>query len=262
MNKLVARITFGLCFFASLSVAQLAAPNPAGVSMGHIHLNTKDPDAQRKLWVDLLGAEQTTLGKYEVYKMPGVLIMFNKVESTTGTEGSVVNHVGVKVKDLAAVMTKIEAAHITVVNRSATQAMLLAPDDIRLELTEDTSMSQPLANHHIHFYANDVDAMKKWYVETFGAIPGKRGKFEAADLPGVNLSFTPSTATLAPTKGRAVDHIGFEVHDLQAFTKKLEASGVKFEIPYREIPALKIALAFINDPWGTRIELTEGLDKL
>jgi len=262
MNNFVYRITLSLGCLASLGLAQLAPPNPAGVAMGHIHLNTKDPDAQRKLWVDLLGAQQTTLGKYEVYKMPGVLIMFNKVDSTAGTKGSVVDHIGVRVKDLAAVMTKIEAAHITVVSRSATQAMLLAPDDIRLELTEDATMPQPLANHHIHFYANDVDAMKKWYVDTFGAIPGKRGKFEAADLPGVNLSFTPSTATLAPTKGRAVDHIGFEIHDLQVFTKKLEANGVKFEIPYREIPALKIALAFISDPWGTRIELTEGLDKL
>jgi hypothetical protein len=27
------------------------------------------------------------------------------------------------------------------------------------------------------------------------------------------------------------------------------------------VPALDIAIAFITDPWGTYIELTEGLDK-
>jgi hypothetical protein len=30
-------------------------------------------------------------------------------------------------------------------------------------------------------------------------------------------------------------------------------------VPYREVPALGIKIAFINDPWGTNIELTEGL---
>jgi extradiol dioxygenase family protein len=59
-----------------------------------------------------------------------------------------------------------------------------------------------------------------------------------------------------------LDHIGFEVQDLEAFTKKLEAAGVKFDVSYRKIPALGLSLAFLTDPWGTYIELTEGLDKL
>ncbi|HLK17824.1 MAG TPA: VOC family protein, partial [Bryobacteraceae bacterium] len=100
------------------------------------------------------------------------------------------------------------------------------------------------------------------YADTFGAIPGKRGKFDAADLPGTNLSFTPNDAPQAPTKGRVLDHIGFEVQNLEAFTKKLEAAGVKFDVPYRKIPALNLSLAFLTDPWGTYIELTEGLNKL
>jgi catechol 2,3-dioxygenase-like lactoylglutathione lyase family enzyme len=63
----------------------------------------------------------------------------------------------------------------------------------------------------------------------------------------------------APTKGRAIDHIGFEVRGLEAFCKKLAADGVAFEVPYREVPQLGLKLAFIVDPEGTRIELTEGL---
>ena len=49
---------------------------------------------------------------------------------------------------------------------------------------------------------------------------------------------------------------------LEAFCKKLEASGVKFEIPYRKVPSLGLSIAFLTDPWGTRIELTEGLGKI
>ena len=49
---------------------------------------------------------------------------------------------------------------------------------------------------------------------------------------------------------------------LPAIKEKLEAQGVKLAVPYRQVPALGIAIAFITDPWGTYIELTEGLDKV
>lgn len=58
-----------------------------------------------------------------------------------------------------------------------------------------------------------------------------------------------------------LDHIGFEVKNLAAFLEKLEGDGVKIDRPYTKVPALNIAIAFIYDPWGTYIELTEGLDK-
>ena len=61
---------------------------------------------------------------------------------------------------------------------------------------------------------------------------------------------------------RALDHIGFEVKDLEAFCEILEQKGVKFDIPYRQIPSLGLSIAFLTDPWGTYVELTEGLNKL
>jgi catechol 2,3-dioxygenase-like lactoylglutathione lyase family enzyme len=247
---------------ASGAFAQLWAPNVSGVTMGHVHLYAKDTEAQEKFWVGVLGAQETKLDDMQVFKLPGLLILVQKADPRAGTAGSVVNHLGVKVRDLSATLAKLEAAHIPIVTRTPPQAMVLAPDDIRVELTEDTAITGPTINHHIHFYATDVAAMQEWYVTTFGAIPGKRGKFEAADLPGVNLSFTPSATAQAPTKGRAMDHIGFEVQNLEAFTKKLEAAGVKFDVPYRKIPSLGLSLAFLTDPWGTYIELTEGLNKL
>ena len=56
-----------------------------------------------------------------------------------------------------------------------------------------------------------------------------------------------------------LDRIGFEVENLEAFTKQLEADGIPLTVSYRSVPALDIAIAFIKDPWGTNIELTEGL---
>ena len=33
-------------------------------------------------------------------------------------------------------------------------------------------------------------------------------------------------------------------------------------VPYRNVPDLKISIAFVRDPWGTLIELTDGLRDL
>jgi len=61
----------------------------------------------------------------------------------------------------------------------------------------------------------------------------------------------------APTKGRVLDHIGFDVTDLQAFIKKLEANGVKLDRPYTKNEQTGVGLAFITDPFGTYIELNQ-----
>jgi catechol 2,3-dioxygenase-like lactoylglutathione lyase family enzyme len=98
--------------------------------------------------------------------------------------------------------------------------------------------------------------MQAWYAKTFGAKPGMRGQFQADDIPGVNLTFTKSDSATMPTKGRALDHIGFEVKHLEAFCKKLEASGIKLDRPYGKLPS-GVGIAFITDPWGTQIELNE-----
>jgi hypothetical protein len=52
-------------------------------------------------------------------------------------------------------------------------------------------------------------------------------------------------------KGRALDHIGFEVKNLEACCRKLEADGIKLAVPYRQVSALGISIPFLADPWGT-----------
>jgi hypothetical protein len=94
----------------------------------------------------------------------------------------------------------------------------------------------------------------------FGGIPGKRSQYDAVDLPGMNLNIsTPrGNSGSAPTRGRMLDHIGLEITGLQAFCTKLAAQGVKFDAPYAKSTA-GFASATFTDPWGTTIELTEGL---
>jgi catechol 2,3-dioxygenase-like lactoylglutathione lyase family enzyme len=252
--------------------AQLADPGSVGVAMGHVHLAVQDVDGTKKFWLKL-GGTPIKLGANEGVKFPGVLILIRKaMDPPAGTVGSVVNHIGFLVPDVAATRAKWQAAGLMMEPpnpANAKQIYVHTPDDlVRIEILEDAMQTVPIKFHHVHFFvadaggANSVLAMQAWYAKTFGAKPGKRGQFEAADLPGVNLTFAKSDTPTVGTKGRALDHIGFEIKDLQAFCKKAEAAGIKFDMPYTPRPDLGIALAFITDPWGTYIELNEGLNKL
>jgi len=229
--------------------------------MGHLHFKVRDLEAHRAFWTALGGAA-VTVGDLHVFKFPGVLVFYDKGEPSGGTDGSVIGHVGFRVKNLQASLEKWRAAGLkTLPGASSHQAFVIAPDEIRIEMTEDPSLDVPIANHHIHFYTSSVEDTKAWYVKMFDARPGKRGPFEAADLPGVNLTFSLAPGVTASTKGRALDHIGFEIKDLESYCKKLEGAGAKFDVPFRRIPSLGISLAFLTDPWGTYIELTEGLNR-
>jgi catechol 2,3-dioxygenase-like lactoylglutathione lyase family enzyme len=141
-------------------------------------------------------------------------------------------------------------------------AFVMGPDDVKVELVQVRTQTLPIALHHVHFFGQQNAEMRAWYEKVFGGKPRQGGAFLVADLPGVALNFTQSPEPTVGTSGRAMDHIGFEVKGLEAFTKSLEAQGIKLTVPYRSVPALNLSIAFINDPWGTSIELTEGLDKV
>ena len=257
------RRILAFCLALCAASAQIPHPQPGGAGMGHIHLNVRDAEAARAFWL-ALGATPSKLGRMDLMRFPDLIVLLTAAENAgQGSEGSAVGHIGLRVKDLAASRARWEKAGLAIdrtASQAPTQLFLTGPGGIRVEVSEDRSLATPIANHHLHFYTADVNATRAWYVNTFGARPGKRGKFEAADLPGVNLTFAEGAGL--PTKGRTLDHIGFEINGLEAFCKKLEAAGVKFDVPYRKVPSLNLGLAFLTDPWGAYIELTEGLDKL
>jgi catechol 2,3-dioxygenase-like lactoylglutathione lyase family enzyme len=244
-------------------LAQLSAPNDAGVSLGHLHLMLADPEAQKKLWVEVLGAEVTHTGTLELLRLPGIYVIAGKARTppAEGTDGSTVNHIGFLVKNLPAVEAKLAAAKISyaTVNGNAKQIMAQFPEKITVELTEDAALPGAIAMHHIHLGTPDPEKQRAWYVQTFGARAGTRGAFLGAFIPGGEVDMRTTDGPQAATKGRSLDHIGFEVKNLEAFCKKLEAAGVKFESPYRDVPQIGLKIAFLTDPEGTRIELTEGL---
>ena len=269
---------------ASSAFAQLMAAKEGPVVYGHHHLNTTNMDAQKKFFVDTLGGTLITIGtnNAEVVKFPNVLIFFRATQAPTGgTRGTTVNHIGFSVPDLRRVIDKIKANGFQMITNTespgrevkddiagplqpggASIAFAQGPDDVKVEFVEVKQQAIPITLHHVHFFNPKNVDMQAWYAKTFGATARSGAAFPSAVLPGVALNFSPSTDPVVGTAGRALDHIGFEIKNLEEFTKKLEADGIKLNVPYRKVPALGIAIAFFTDPWGTYIELTEGLDKV
>jgi catechol 2,3-dioxygenase-like lactoylglutathione lyase family enzyme len=253
-------LTLLAAFTATVASAQLAPQNNRGVTMGHLHLNVSDIASAKHFWIDVLGATPMKLGDLEGVEMPGAIVFFKQAAPTGPTIGSAVNHLGFSIQTLAPYAARLQAAGVSFeASKNGQQLMIAGPEGLRIELTADPALRVPTAHHHVHYYTAHVPEMQAWYAKTYGAIPGKRGTFVAADIPGANLSFSPVETIPLPTKGRALDHVGFEVKNLEAFCKKLGESGVTFDVPYRKIPALGISVAFFTDPWGVYTELTEGL---
>ena len=170
------------------------------------------------------------------------------------------NHFGFLVKNMEENLAKWKSLGYKIEpGNRPTQLYVISADGAKIEMIEDQTISTPIKFHHVHFYVPDPLAAQAWYAKEFGAVPGKRGQFDAADIPGANLTFTKADTPQVSTKGRAVDHVGFEVTNLNAFAKKLQADGIKFDrLPGKGSNGTTL-IAYIYDPWGTYIEITQGL---
>jgi catechol 2,3-dioxygenase-like lactoylglutathione lyase family enzyme len=266
--------------------AQLLAAKDGPIVYGHHHLVVSDVAAQKKFWVDTLGGAAITIGTQnrEIVRFPNALLFMNPGKPTGGSRGSTVNHLGFSVPNLRQTVDKLKASGYQMVTATEAPAAVkvqddigltsggdvsgiayvIGPDDIKVEIVEIKKQTMPIVSHHVHFFSQKPEEVQAWYVKTFGSKPraAATNGIIGSDLPGIGLSVSNSPAPVAGTRGRVIDHIGFEVKGLEAFVKKLEAQGIKLDRPYTPVAALGISIAFITDPWGTYIELTEGLDKV
>ncbi len=288
--------------FAVLVVLVVFGPRelPAGqlinksapVIVGHYHLNVASVAEHKKFWVDTLGGTPTTFGtdRIDVVQFPDVFLFLHQQKPTGPNRGTAFDHIGFAAPNVPAIVAKITAAGYQLTDgrepapgaargapsgaqpQGGAIAYVLGPDGAKIEIvTNREPDAPPLKHHHVHFINKQYVEMQQWYMKAFNATlrPGQTDFFIGADLPGVGymLNFFrwegDQSITHLPTRGRVTDHVGFEVRGLEAFCKQLEAKGIALTQPYRRQPGMNnIGTAFITDPWGVSIELTEGLDKI
>ena len=278
---------------ASTTIASAQLSNKeAPAVVGHFHLNVTSVEAHKKFWVDTLGGVATKFGpdNIDVMAFPDTLI-FLRVQKPTGpTRGTAFDHIGFAAPNVPAIVAKITANGYQLTDgrepapgaargapsgaqpQGGAIAYVLGPDGAKIEIVTNRDPNPPpFKYHHAHFINKQYVEMQQWYMKAFDAAlrPGQTDFFIGADLPGVGYSLNffrwegDQAIVHAPTAGRVVDHVGFEVKNLEELCRKLEGKGVKLSQPYRKVPALNNAgTAFITDPWGVSIELTEGLGKV
>ena len=178
-----------------------------------------------------------------------------------GSEGSSLDFIGFSVKDLKGSLAQWADAGIKPLpGGSATQAFLMSPDKIKVRITEDKSLASPIVSDTIKMMVPNVAEAQAWYAKFFGADMVKHGSEMVANIPGSSILFEQAKGPVAPTRGRAFDRIGLEVVDLAAMVKKLEDGGVKLDSPYNgKNAAMNAGFAVFQDPFGTLIEMSEGL---
>jgi catechol 2,3-dioxygenase-like lactoylglutathione lyase family enzyme len=289
-----------VCLVALVSAppafAQLVSHADAPIRIGHYHLNVTSVEAHKKFWAGTLGGKAIKFGGIDVIEFPDAFIFLRAQKPSGPTRGTAFDHIGFAVPNVPAMAAKLAAAGYQETTgrepkpgepppaASGTSAVygrfayFVGPDGAKIELVTsdqnagDQKDAPPIVAHHIHFINKQYVEMQQWYMKAFNATlrPGQTDFFIGADLPGVGYSLNffrwegDQSITHVPTAGRVVDHVGFEVKNLEAFCKALEAKGIKLIRPYKKRDAAmnNIATVTIVDPWGVSIELTEGLDNI
>jgi catechol 2,3-dioxygenase-like lactoylglutathione lyase family enzyme len=263
---------------ASGELTNQAAP----VIVGHYHLNVTSVAEHQRFWVDTLGGKAVKIGAVDAIEFPDVYLLLHVQKPTGPTRGTAFDHIGFAVPDVPTMTTKVVAnGYALTVGREPAPgetaspptagnygrfSYLVGPDGVKVELVTNMAPdAPPIVHHHVHFVNRQFVEMQQWYMKAFNATlrEGQTDFFIGADLPGVGymlnfFSWLPNEQIVG-TEGRAVDHVGFEVRNLRAFCAELEAKGIALKTPLRRDEALGLDVATIVDPWGTRLELTEGL---
>src|SRR3989442_12509164 len=84
----------------------------------------------------------------------------------------------------------------------------------------------PIVYGHHHLNTTNLDAQKKFFVDTLGGTLVKIGtnNTEVVKFPNV-LIFFRNQAPTGGTRGTTVNHIGFSVPDLRQVVDKVKADG-------------------------------------
>jgi len=253
----------------SATHAQLFPAGDELMTMGHVLLNVSEVAPHRDFWTSQFDAKPIKVGTLEGVTIPGVVVLFRVQPRTGPSEGTTINHMGLKLKKLSDFTARFDKAGLKYdpprVGREKTpQTYVNGPDTFRMELVEDSTLPAPVVSHHLHYWLEHPADVKKWYVQKLLLKPTMRGPYDSGDVPGMNLTLAPLGSQKVPgvpTRGRLMDSIGFDVRDLKAYVEKIKATGVTFDVPYGRDPELGLMSATVTDPWGVTIRLTEGLYK-
>src|SRR5438477_9401179 len=131
----------------------------------------------------------------------------------------------------------------------------------------------PIVYGHHHLNTTNMDAQKKFFVDTLGGTVVKLGaNQEIVKFPNVLIFFRPMQAPTGGTRGTTVNHIGFSVPNLSTLVPKIKAAGFKMITTESVASTVKVTndiaaaspttnLAFALGPEDVKVEFVEVRDQ-
>jgi len=123
-----------------------------------------------------------------------------------------------------------------------------------------------LSTNHISLKVKDLQESLRFYHQLLQLpierVIGPKDNPRLIFLQGLELSqIQPDDEWIPPTKTGFFGHIGFEVEDIDAWIKRLEAEGVQFTLRFRDVKfeneKMAVKVSFFLDPSGIPLELVE-----
>ena len=118
---------------------------------------------------------------------------------------------------------------------------------------------------HIHLTATNAQEAVNWYVKHFGGEAGRFDRSGDGTMYPIDRVFYDDIAVIfferEPTGGSVgtgVDHIGFSMSNVEQVVERVVADGGTQLGDFIEFSGMQ--LAFVEDPWGTKIEIIDDPD--
>ncbi|WP_428099487.1 VOC family protein [Candidatus Rariloculus sp.] len=113
---------------------------------------------------------------------------------------------------------------------------------------------------HVHMRVPDPEAAASWYRDLLGGEVRQGGPGPSVRHANGFIGTMPNEGNAGASSGGAIDHFGFGVDDVEAAVERARLMGARIdEEPRAGITAPVIA--FIEDPWGARVELMEDSEQ-
>ena len=270
-------MTWNRVALASLTaVTLIVAPALAqAADYHHVHITTSSPAKGVEWYSEYMECEPLA-DRDDAANCDGVEVVFVPQATTGGSQGTGINHIGFSFPDLTAKMAALEAVGVrgsgVRLQRNPDGstirdipglfkiAFIFDPWGTRIELVED---DEYLGFHHIHLSATNPQETLAWYRDVMGGEPASmRGMLDGLLFDDVWLLVAqhPEGSAPATTQGRAIDHIGFMVDDLDAASGDLRQRNIHFyqEPVVPENGRTSAKQAYLAGPDNVRVEVVEA----